>query len=242
MQQRYYDPAIGRFLSVDQVTASSGTGANFNRYWYANNNPYAFTDPDGREALDKEHKIRDRRSMDAHPSLAGANGSSVSLRSSGLSKTASNRGSAKTDFYQLPQGSGEGGFYNYGTPGNGAGQYGTGKALSTIFKVGHEWGLSGEERFFGVGNMSLEGGGPFPPHAGHRYGSDIDVRPMNITGVRQGGITWRSPLYDRAGTQRLVDLFRATGNVRVIYFNDPQLQGVSPMRGHDDHMHIGIKR
>ena len=48
MQQRYYDPMIGRFLSVDPVTANSGTGANFNRYWYANNNPYKFVDPDGR--------------------------------------------------------------------------------------------------------------------------------------------------------------------------------------------------
>lgn len=48
MQQRYYDPTIGRFLSVDPVTADSATGSNFNRYWYANNNPYRFTDPDGR--------------------------------------------------------------------------------------------------------------------------------------------------------------------------------------------------
>jgi RHS repeat-associated protein len=48
MQQRYYDPSIGRFLSVDPVTADSNTGNNFNRYWYANNNPYRFTDPDGR--------------------------------------------------------------------------------------------------------------------------------------------------------------------------------------------------
>lgn len=52
MQQRYYDPSIGRFLSVDPVTANSNTGANFNRYWYANNNPYRFTDPDGREGMD----------------------------------------------------------------------------------------------------------------------------------------------------------------------------------------------
>ena len=37
MQQRYYDPAVGRFLSVDPVTASSVNGGNFNRYWYANN-------------------------------------------------------------------------------------------------------------------------------------------------------------------------------------------------------------
>ncbi len=48
MQQRYYDPQIGRFLSVDPVAARTG-GDNFNRYWYANNNPYRFTDPDGRE-------------------------------------------------------------------------------------------------------------------------------------------------------------------------------------------------
>lgn len=48
MQQRYYDPTIGRFLSQDPVAADSATGTNFNRYWYANNSPYRFTDPDGR--------------------------------------------------------------------------------------------------------------------------------------------------------------------------------------------------
>lgn len=50
MQQRYYDPVIGRFLSVDPVTAISDPVSYFNRYKYANNNPYKFTDPDGREA------------------------------------------------------------------------------------------------------------------------------------------------------------------------------------------------
>jgi RHS repeat-associated protein len=52
MQQRYYDPQVGRFLSVDPVTADSANGQNFNRYWYANNNPYKFTDPDGRQAAE----------------------------------------------------------------------------------------------------------------------------------------------------------------------------------------------
>jgi RHS repeat-associated protein len=47
MQQRYFDPMIGRFLSVDPVTATS-IGGNFNRYWYGNDNPYKFKDPDGR--------------------------------------------------------------------------------------------------------------------------------------------------------------------------------------------------
>ncbi len=47
MQQRYYDPSIGRFLSTDPVQA---LGGRFSRYDYANNNPYRFTDPDGRVA------------------------------------------------------------------------------------------------------------------------------------------------------------------------------------------------
>lgn len=52
MQQRYYDSQIGRFLSRDPVTANANTGANFNAYWYANNNPYRFNDPDGRVSDD----------------------------------------------------------------------------------------------------------------------------------------------------------------------------------------------
>jgi RHS repeat-associated protein len=52
MQQRYYDPVIGRFLSVDPVDADGASGGNFNRYWYANNSPYRHTDPDGRIPLD----------------------------------------------------------------------------------------------------------------------------------------------------------------------------------------------
>lgn len=48
MQQRYYDHSIGRFLSSDPIATNSNTGGNFNRYGYANNNPYKYLDPDGR--------------------------------------------------------------------------------------------------------------------------------------------------------------------------------------------------
>lgn len=37
--------------SNDPVNADPNTGANFNRYAYANNNPYKFVDPDGRDAF-----------------------------------------------------------------------------------------------------------------------------------------------------------------------------------------------
>lgn len=48
MQQRYMDPQLGVFLSVDPVTAYGQPAGQFNRYRYANGNPYRFTDPDGR--------------------------------------------------------------------------------------------------------------------------------------------------------------------------------------------------
>lgn len=54
MQQRYYDPQIGRFLSVDPIAASGPR--NFNRYSYAADNPYRFTDPDGRDCVSRNGK------------------------------------------------------------------------------------------------------------------------------------------------------------------------------------------
>lgn len=51
MQQRYYDPAIGRFLSADPVATDSNSGDMFNRYRYGKNNPYSFVDPDGRRDI-----------------------------------------------------------------------------------------------------------------------------------------------------------------------------------------------
>ena len=50
MQQRYYDPAIGRFYSNDPV-GFTGEVDTFNRYLYVANNPYKYLDPDGREKL-----------------------------------------------------------------------------------------------------------------------------------------------------------------------------------------------
>jgi RHS repeat-associated protein len=44
---RYYDPAIGRFASVDPVGFVESNPMSFNRYLYVNNNPYKYVDPDG---------------------------------------------------------------------------------------------------------------------------------------------------------------------------------------------------
>jgi RHS repeat-associated protein len=43
---RYYDPVIGRFLSVDPQL-DAGTPAQFNAYVYSGNNPVTYSDPSG---------------------------------------------------------------------------------------------------------------------------------------------------------------------------------------------------
>jgi len=47
MQARYYDPRIGRFMSMDPVGFVASNPMSFNRYLYVNNNPYKYVDPDG---------------------------------------------------------------------------------------------------------------------------------------------------------------------------------------------------
>lgn len=58
MQQRYYDPDVAQFLSVDPVTATSDPVGMFSRYRYANGNPYAYVDPDGRRACGQSTTCR----------------------------------------------------------------------------------------------------------------------------------------------------------------------------------------
>ena len=65
MQQRYYDPVLGRFLSSDAVTAYSNPADAFNRYWYAFNSPYRFTDPDGRSPAEDDPDRQPRGAMRA---------------------------------------------------------------------------------------------------------------------------------------------------------------------------------
>ncbi len=58
MQQRYYDPVIGRFYSNDPVGFTASNPMMFNRYAYANNNPYMYIDPDGRNSYNPQGLTR----------------------------------------------------------------------------------------------------------------------------------------------------------------------------------------
>ena len=47
-EARYYDPVIGRFISVDPVGGNVGNSQSWNRYVYVENNPINAFDPDGK--------------------------------------------------------------------------------------------------------------------------------------------------------------------------------------------------
>src|SRR6266566_4995767 len=48
---RYYDPAVGRFYGVDPKNFDEMNIPSFNRYEYANDNPFMYVDPDGRSVF-----------------------------------------------------------------------------------------------------------------------------------------------------------------------------------------------
>lgn len=107
MQQRYYDPTVGRFLSVDPVTALSSPVGMFNRYKYAANNPYRFVDPDGRK--DKEVQQRERtdfRSMSSRPGLGGSatEGHIRGMTGVSYSSVRAGGGSVENKFYMNDEG------------------------------------------------------------------------------------------------------------------------------------------
>jgi len=52
LNQRYYDSELRRFMSIDPVGFRVDAPVSFNRYAYANNNPYKFVDPDGRMGIE----------------------------------------------------------------------------------------------------------------------------------------------------------------------------------------------
>jgi RHS repeat-associated protein len=58
---RWYAPGLGRFMGMDPVEAQGENLHSFNRYAYANNNPYKFVDPDGQAAESVTDFIRHYR-------------------------------------------------------------------------------------------------------------------------------------------------------------------------------------
>ncbi|MGH8538069.1 MAG: RHS repeat domain-containing protein [Gammaproteobacteria bacterium] len=82
---RWYDPRIGRFLAIDPAGFDAANPQSFNRYAYANNNPYKYVDPDGNSPLDAGFFIADTVSF----GLAVASGNPAAIQSAAFDFAAS---------------------------------------------------------------------------------------------------------------------------------------------------------
>ena len=111
--------------------------------------------------------------------------------------------------------------------------------LSFLFWLEFRWSAN-EQRKFGVGNISLAEGATFKPHRSHRNGLQVDIRPIRKDGA-QAPVSYKSRDYDLAATKRLVALIISSSMVNKVMFNDPHINGLKPLAGHDDHIHVEVR-
>jgi hypothetical protein len=136
------------------------------------------------------------------------------------------------DLIPLPEGEG---YYSYSPPEN---QFGTPETIDVIQQAGKKASELGLPQF-SVGDISKQGGGPFPPHASRQFGRDIDIRPLQTTGAR-GPVSVGQPLYSRDYTNQIIQIFRSDPRVGANYFNDTRIPGTTWGRGHDNHFHVRV--
>lgn len=147
----------------------------------------------------------------------------------------------KRGYFMLPQAPEGAGYYVYGTPGQGAGQYAHPMMMSMLLFVERQW-VTLDTRKFGIGDISLAGGGRYEPHRSHKTGLEVDIRPLRKDGKRSV-VYWQwTDQYDKAATAALIELFRAYPGVGKVYFNDPDLRHLAqPLVNHDNHLHVELK-
>jgi hypothetical protein len=119
-------------------------------------------------------------------------------------------------------------------------------AIYTIVSVAEIWAETGSGIDLMFGELSTRSGGNGGKHESHEDGIDVDLRPVRIDDQR-AGVEYSYPEYDRAATQKLIEIILSNDNVEDILFNDPDLIAVfngkvRPLAGHNNHLHINMIR
>ena len=188
---RWYEPGLGRFLSVDPVQFRDGNPFSFNRYAYANGNPYRYTDPDGREVVQVGVSVR-------LPKVLGwaqkAMGREIKLGGfeAGLAFSAPNalgQGEYDVGFYFTSQLNGEG--------------LDTGRIAATYSKsadskasVKDVAGVSGSSSLgLGLGGLNLgyseKGVDSLGIHIGLGMGVSANAEATSVISARHGKLGWK---------------------------------------------------
>ena len=127
-------------------------------------------------------------------------------------------------------------------PGSPDRTWGTATLVRQVLDLGEWWARThpGQPRL-GIGDLSLEAGGPVIGHASHENGLDVDIRLVRRDG-REAGADPAS--YDRELTQQVVDHLVARGAQYVFIGSSLDLRGPSGVvvrwPNHDDHLHVRI--
>lgn len=123
----------------------------------------------------------------------------------------------------LPRAPEGAGYYVYGNVGGRPhtghlAQYAHPSLMTLILCIEREWQAI-DDRKFGIGNISIDGGVEYDGHATHKKGIEVDIRPVRkdkLTG-QAARVTRFDDVYDREATTRLTRLFAWHLTVRVIY-------------------------
>ncbi len=129
-------------------------------------------------------------------------------------------------------------------------RYGTDRLVSTLLQVLSEYRAAHPEApRVGIGDLSRPNGGSFDErygglgHSSHQNGLDVDVYYPRADRAERRPYSARQ--VERALAQALVDRFVAAGAKYVFVGPRVGLRGprrvVSPLRHHDDHLHVRLR-
>ena len=141
-----------------------------------------------------------------------------------------------TGFVMMPE-RGPGWISNPGSPDEQ--RWGQPKIIQALVAIAKEWQVRGNYLPIVIGDISKPQGGHFPPHVSHRFGIDVDLRPI---GYEKGRVTVTSN-YNRSKTREFIELIKRNGiaTVKAIGFQDSGFvsEGLTlNWKGHKDHLHV----
>lgn len=135
------------------------------------------------------------------------------------------------------------GFTTYNREPGGADQFGRAATIRHVQELGELWFAKHPSRPLAIGDLSRKGGGPFPPHATHKDGLDVDMRPLTNNGVNEP-TNIGAANYSHEQTRELIVLIKASFDIEVIFFNDPLTinEGLTRhAKGHENHVHVRFR-
>ncbi|MCO5165604.1 MAG: penicillin-insensitive murein endopeptidase [Planctomycetes bacterium] len=141
---------------------------------------------------------------------------------------------SKAGYIQLPA-SGSG---YYGYRGANA-RWGQPRLVYGIERIGRRF-AGANAGDMGVGDLSLQNGGPIPGHKSHQVGIDVDVRPVRTDKARQP-VTINDKEYSQQHTRTLIGLFQSELQIALILFNDSKIPGVRHWPNHHNHFHARVR-